>query len=242
MPVPPLEKTRSASVADDLRDAILRGDFTAGERLPAERELAAKLGVGRSTVREAVAKLAQLGLVSIVHGGGATVRPVEDANLDVLRHLLVLKEEPDLELLSEFMDVHELLLISLLRFAVERATGEELARAHELLDRMTDPAGGDDQFFDATEALVQLMAEASGHLVLRLMRNGLRSIQNDVGRRGRRGRLRPPREAVIPIAKDLRTALDARDVDAAVDAVRRFVRAGREVFLKRVEARRARTK
>ena len=82
-------QNRSDAIAADLRDAILRGDPAAGERLPAERELAARLGVGRSSVREAVAKLAQLGLVEIRHGGGAIVRPVEDANVEVLRHLLV---------------------------------------------------------------------------------------------------------------------------------------------------------
>lgn len=242
MSLPQSEPTRSDAIAADLRDAILRGDLVPGERLPAERELAVQLGVGRSTVREAVARLEQLGLVAIRHGGGATVRPLEDADLGILRHLLVLGDEPDLRLISEFMDVQELLLTSLLRFAIERASDEELARARVLLDRLTDPAGGDDDYFAATEELVQLVAEASRHLVLRLVRNGLRAILSEESRRGHRGRLRPPRETLVPIVRDLRAALDARDADAAVEAVRRLVRAGREHFLKRVEARRARTR
>jgi DNA-binding FadR family transcriptional regulator len=240
--VPTSEPSRSDAIAADLRDAILRGDHAPGERLPAERELAAKRSVGRSTVREAVAKLAQLGLVEIRHGGGATVRPLEDANLEILRHLLVLSDEPDLRLLGEFMDVQELLLASLVRLAIERATEAELERAHALLERMTDPAGGDAEYFDSTEALVQLIAEASRHLVLRLVRNGLRAILNDEGRRGHHGRLRPSRDALIPIVGDLHAAIDARDADAAVDAVRKLVHAGREQFLKRIEARRARTR
>lgn len=234
-------ETRSDAIAADLRDAILRGEWTAGDRLPPERELATQLGVGRSTVREAVAKLGQLGLVDIRHGGGATVRPLEDANVGILRHLLVAQGEPDLTLLAEFMDVTELLLTSLVRFAVERATDEELARARSLLDQMTDPGAGDEQYFDATEALMQLVTEASRHRVLRLVRNGLRTILSDEGRR-RPGRLRPPREAVIPIARDLRAAIDARDADAAVAAAQALLRAGRERFLKRVEARRARAR
>jgi DNA-binding FadR family transcriptional regulator len=165
---------------------------------------------------------------------------VADANVEVLRHLLVLDDEPDLQLLAEFMDVSELLVTSLVRFAIERASAEELARAHVLVDRMTAAAGGDDEYFAAVEALMQLAAEASGHLVLRLVRNGLRAILNDEGRRGRSGRLRPPREALLPVAKDLHRALDDRDPDAAVQAVRQLLRAGRERFLKRVEARRAR--
>ncbi len=46
---------RADALAAQLRDAILRGDYPAGSRLPAERDLAQSLGVGRSTVREAVA-------------------------------------------------------------------------------------------------------------------------------------------------------------------------------------------
>lgn len=241
MALPTAART-SDTIAADLRDAILRGDHAAGDRLPAERELAATLGVGRSSVREAVAKLAQLGLVEIRHGGGATVRPVEDANVEVLRHLLVLDDQPDLRLLAEFMDVSELLLTSLVRFAIERGTDDELERAHALIDRMTDEAGGDDGYFEAIEELMQLVAEASHHLVLRLVRNGLRTILNEEGRRGRRGRLRPLREALLPVADDLHRAIDARDADAAVSAVQRLLHAGRERFLKRVEARRARVR
>jgi len=242
MSQPSREPTRSDAIAADLRDAILRGDHRPGERLPAERELAASLGVGRSSVREAVARLAQLGLVEIRRGGGAIVRPVADANVAVLRHLLVLDGEPDLRLLAEFLDVSELLLTSLVRFAVGRASDEELARAHALIDRMTDAAGGDDEYFAAIEELMQLVAEASQHLVLRLVRNGLRAILNDEGRRGRAGRLRPPREALVPVANELHRAIDARDADAAVRAVRQLLQAGRERFLKRVEARRARVR
>jgi len=238
----PAEPTRSDAIAAELRDAILSGQYAPGDRLPAERELAAQLGVGRSSVREAVARLAQLGLVSIRHGGGATVRPVADANVEVLRHLLVLSGEPDVRLLAEFMDVSELLLTALVRFAVERAGDEELARAHALIDRMTDPAGEDEQYFASMEELLQLIAESSRHLVLRLVRNGLRAILDDARHRTRRGRLRPPREALMPVAADLHDAIDARDAEAAVRAVQRLLRTGREGFLKRVEARRARAR
>jgi DNA-binding FadR family transcriptional regulator len=234
--------TVAERIAADLRDAILRGERRPGDRLPAERELAASLGVGRSSVREAVAKLAQLGLVEIRRGGGAVVLPVEDANVEVLRHLLVLDGEPDLRLLGEFLDVSELLLTALVRFAIERGSDDEMARAHVLIDRMTDEAGGDDDYFAAVEELMQLVAEASHHLVLRLVRNGMRAILNDEGRRGRTGRLRPPRDAVLPVARDLHRAIDARDADAAVEAVRRLLHTGRERFLKRVEARRARAR
>jgi DNA-binding FadR family transcriptional regulator len=59
--------------AQALRQAILRGQVAAGERLPPERQLAASFGVNRVTVRGALARLEAEGLVSPRQGSGYTV-------------------------------------------------------------------------------------------------------------------------------------------------------------------------
>lgn len=66
-----------------LRARIERGDWEIGERLPPEQQLAEQLGVGRSTVREAVRALASMGLVQSRQGAGAYVqaRVAPEANL-----------------------------------------------------------------------------------------------------------------------------------------------------------------
>jgi DNA-binding FadR family transcriptional regulator len=51
------------AVVDRIRDAILGGDLDPGSTLPSERELAAQLGVNRTTVREGLARLELLGLI-----------------------------------------------------------------------------------------------------------------------------------------------------------------------------------
>src|SRR5687768_296962 len=55
-----------------LRELILHGEFVAGARL-GEVELAERLGVSRTPVREALARLASEGLVEIVPNRGARV-------------------------------------------------------------------------------------------------------------------------------------------------------------------------
>lgn len=60
-------------VADDLADAIRKGSYATGEKLPAERELAETYGVSRPTVREAMIALEIFGLVEIRHGSGIYV-------------------------------------------------------------------------------------------------------------------------------------------------------------------------
>jgi GntR family transcriptional repressor for pyruvate dehydrogenase complex len=62
------------STVEHLATAIRLGVFAEGERLPSERELADRLGIGRATLREAIGALRQAGLVSTKRGrAGGTV-------------------------------------------------------------------------------------------------------------------------------------------------------------------------
>ncbi|MFE9611195.1 FadR/GntR family transcriptional regulator [Streptomyces sp. NPDC006012] len=63
-------------VADRLLTAIALGEFSVGERLPTERELALTLKVSRPTVRAAIARLREIGCLEVVRGrlGGHYVR------------------------------------------------------------------------------------------------------------------------------------------------------------------------
>lgn len=63
-------------LADQLREAILRGDIAEGESLPPERELVVQTGLTRGSVREALRTLAVEGLVQTRPGrfGGNVVK------------------------------------------------------------------------------------------------------------------------------------------------------------------------
>src|SRR6476619_3532787 len=66
------------TVAQQILDAVR--DLPAGTRLPSERELTQQLGVGRSTVREALNGLAMMGVVEIRHGQGVFVTEAAPAD------------------------------------------------------------------------------------------------------------------------------------------------------------------
>ena len=71
-----------------LRDAVLSGELAPGDALPAERELAARFGVNRQAVREAVSRLAQVRLVRVSQGTGTRVEDWRHtAGLDVAAQL-----------------------------------------------------------------------------------------------------------------------------------------------------------
>jgi GntR family transcriptional regulator, transcriptional repressor for pyruvate dehydrogenase complex len=61
------------TVAAHLRSLIVDGDFKAGDRLPSEAGLMQQLQVSRPVLREAVNRLAAIGLLSVRHGSGTYV-------------------------------------------------------------------------------------------------------------------------------------------------------------------------
>ncbi|MFM7330563.1 MAG: GntR family transcriptional regulator, partial [Brachymonas sp.] len=62
-----------ARIAHELVDAIGRGLYAPGERLPSEHLLAEKYGVNRHTIRRSLASLGQIGLVRATQGSGTYV-------------------------------------------------------------------------------------------------------------------------------------------------------------------------
>lgn len=90
--VPVRARRTSSGVAEQLREMIVSGQLSAGDKLPNERELALQLGVGRNGLREGLRELEMNGLVDIRPGkGGGTFviggRPqsIADQMTDLLR-------------------------------------------------------------------------------------------------------------------------------------------------------------
>src|SRR5690625_3446891 len=81
----------SDRIADDLRQAIQDGEIAPGDKVPSERDLAARYDVARNTVRAAVRRLAAEGLVISRQGAGVVVRhpgPVQRVAFDRYRQVL----------------------------------------------------------------------------------------------------------------------------------------------------------
>lgn len=104
MPFEPIEPRRLfRRIAEQLAAMIARGDLPPGSRLPAERDLATRLGVSRPSLREALIALELEGLVEVRGGSGVYVRarapapPAADADapgpFDVLEARAVVEPE-----------------------------------------------------------------------------------------------------------------------------------------------------
>lgn len=234
-PDPPSQPgaSRPDAIAEALRAQILEGKYGPGERLPSERDLAARIGANRASVREALKRLELEGLIAIRRGGGARVVPLEEAGLGVLQYLLDGKAEPDPALVGQWLDVQELVLAGGARFAVERATEQELREATLLLERLTDTSITDEEVIAVLDELTELLAVASRNIVLHMVRNGLTAQLQE--RHALRLRHRPSRRRLRKLVRELRQAIEVRDGSAAAEAVRALLRAQRSATLERVQ-------
>ena len=118
-------------VAEQMTAAIVNGEFTPGERLPPERDLADKFGVSRNVVREAVNELRSRGLLETRQGSGSVVTDnVHKPVSDLLGTMLNGQANGEVKLL----ELRTALEVDVARLAAERATDDELAEIERILD------------------------------------------------------------------------------------------------------------
>lgn len=164
-PLPPRESAVQAC-ANQLREAIVARELEAGTKLPAERALAARLGVNRLTLRAALAQLRGQGLLAVKHGSGSRVRDfAEEAGPDLLPSLLSLARSP-----QKRREVFEDLLR--LRRALARAVLEHLeARADEgAVQRLREAVDGFALAVAAPGLTVDAVARADKAVIRALLR------------------------------------------------------------------------
>ncbi len=166
-----LSSTRkgSAEVATDIRRAIGESRHADNERLPAERELAKTYGVARGTIREALAMLADEGLVSIRPGSGTYVRPqMRDETNSAVANARPL----------ELIDTRFALEPHICRLAVLHAHTEDIERAEQLLMQMDASVNDPIAFAIADTAFHIRLAESTGNSLLIWISRQISQVRN----------------------------------------------------------------
>jgi len=133
-------------VASRLEAAITSGEVSAGERLPSERALMERYGVGRPAIRQALLSLEKMGLVRIASGERALVtRPSPQALVGQLsgtaRYLL-----SDSDGVRHFQAARLFFETGLARHAAEHASDEQIARLKAALDQNENDIGDAEAF------------------------------------------------------------------------------------------------
>jgi len=195
------ENAARASVEDELRDAIVSGRLQPKERL-VEADLTEALGVGRSAVRTALARLEQEGLVEHERNRGAWVRLVDEREA------------------VEILEARAVLEGLAARQAADNASARDIAALRRILGRMRrlldtgDLLGASDE----NAALHRRLLEIAGHdtatrLISTLKSQLVRFQYRTILLPGRSERSLGEHAAIVE-------AVAARDPDAAEAAMR----------------------
>ena len=163
------------TVLEKIESDLLEGRLAPGDRLAPERELASTLGVGRSSVREALRVLEVMGLIRTGTGSGPTAgaiiiaRPV--GGMAALLRLQVAAQGFPIDDVVSTRLVLEEAVVEALAADPDRALGD----VHVALATMDAPGLTPADFLALDAQLHLALAEASGNLVITAMMTGLRS-------------------------------------------------------------------
>lgn len=120
-------------IIESLRQDIVTRRRPDGERLPTEKELSDRFGVGQSTIREAIRALETLGLVEVLHGSGTFVRSQGDFALaSALQTLLQLQSVG----IMEVLDIRQFLGRYSIERAASQASEDDLVEITAICDRL----------------------------------------------------------------------------------------------------------
>ncbi len=183
--VKPLGKQRGEPVVAKLRRQILTGRHRAGSRLPPERELAARLGTNRNTLREALRTLESENLVRASQGDGTIVRDWRaSGELNLLPHFLFADAPPDERLgaVLTLLSLRERLLDEVVDRATAAATATSLAPVREAVDALGRARPGIEWARADVEVFHQLVLAAQS-LVLTWVFNTFARIFLELGER-----------------------------------------------------------
>lgn len=200
------------AVLDQLQAQVSGGSWPVGERIPAELELASRLGVSRPAVREAIRAMAHVGVLEVRRGDGTYVRSAADP-LPMLRRVARASAR-------DFFEVQLGYDVQAARLAARRRTGADLARLEGLL-RARDEATEPDAFGAADAAFHLGVAEAARNPVLieamRFLIDRLHESMRDVRLDGEVPEAGPAAHRAVL------DAVAARDAEAAAAAARAVV-------------------
>ncbi|MFE2278482.1 FadR/GntR family transcriptional regulator [Streptomyces sp. NPDC059454] len=227
----PQKGTVTQRAIERITAMIREGELEPGERLPTERELAARLGISRSSMREAIRALTVLGVVEARHGSGIYVTRLEAG--DLLETFGVVADLSRGPRLVELLEVRRVLESTAAALAAARITPERLAEVEKHLAAMNatdDP----EEILAHDLGFHREIAAAAGNETMAAMLEGLSS-------RTFRARVRRGHQEEGAFARTRREhaaihrALAARDPEAARAAAAAHVGAVEEWLRGRLE-------
>jgi DNA-binding FadR family transcriptional regulator len=216
---PASRTTLADSVVEQLLDQLRRGILKPGDKLPTERMLMEKFGVGRSTVREALQSLARMNLIEARPGAGTTVKEFDITGYlrpDVFALMLSQSDA------AAMLEAREVIEVAIIGMAARRADHVDLERIAEVLRSSREALSHEEPTYEYSALFHLALAEAAHNVVLL---NVMHSIYGILRVRGQRTVDLPAFiKWEIKSHQELLDLVKAGDVLPAQDAMRKHLR------------------
>jgi len=154
----------SDKIIDQIRKLIRTGQLKPGNKLPPERKLVEKFGVGRGHVRDALKKLEFYGILKTLPQNGTVVSGMGVQALEGLISNVLEIEDPDFYSLVE---TRIMLEVKAVRLAAERRTNDDLIQISQALSDFKAKVEQDDAGVEEDLMFHLKIAEASKNSVLK---------------------------------------------------------------------------
>lgn len=140
---PMSKKPLPKQVVEQIKQAMLNKQLCPGDYLPSEGELAAGLGVGKSSVREAIKMLEAFGVVEVIKGQGSRIKTQVDGDiLNPLTFQLILSNDNNS---ASLLELRQMFDISATTLAMQKATDMDIERLRQSIQALKDDiAAGND--------------------------------------------------------------------------------------------------
>jgi GntR family transcriptional regulator, transcriptional repressor for pyruvate dehydrogenase complex len=205
--------TRGAAVLDALAGMIERAGLQVGDRLPPEVQLAQQLGVGRSTMREALNRWEGLGIIRRRRGDGTYLSARVQTSAGAVPVMVQLEGAALLRLL----EVRRSLESDVVRKAALHATPSQRSEIGKLCDDLLEIIARGENYREADAAFHAAISEATGNPMYGQI---LRRLDEMMERSAESPFTRPAFGlASFPMHRDLADGIIAGDADRAGAAI-----------------------
>lgn len=176
-------------IIEQVKNLIAEGVLNPGDKLISEREMADKLKVGRSAVREAFRALEAMGIIEIRQGEGTFVKQVSKESLAEVLALVLMTER---DTTRELLELRKILEVESAGLASLRHTNEELEKMEAALKQMEEDIASGDLGQQADWYFHYAVAEASHNSLLVMLMDSIADTMRRVLRTARLELYRTP--------------------------------------------------
>jgi len=173
-------KKKSTQIAEQIIEAIQKGIYKIGDKLPPERVIAEETGVSRTAVREALSALHLAGILESIPGSGTYIKRLNRGG----GALAVLEESDSI---SDALEARRVLERSIVELVIDRADIERIKAIERVLERMrlSVEERDYDKYLDLNEEFHIAIAEATENtLIVRAIRSLLNVTRQGLWREG----------------------------------------------------------